>query len=281
MNVMTRLLVAFDAGSVSGATVRRTLGGWRVRRFARAPLPEGALTPAPLEANVVQTEAVHEALARVAQGLDAAGFAATLVLPAGLSRILLLQPPRGVDVQEFARFRLAASLPYAASEAVVDVLPTGAGRILAAAVRRRIVEEYEAAAAAAGLARGRVDLAPFAALQALLRDAPGRGAAVDVILGDVATDLAASAQGTLRLYRSRRRDPGPDEAERLRAEVERTAVLAGDGAAPLVRVVGTGARTLIGHLLEAGVRAEAGWSTAVAGLPLDAAEMAWLGATVA
>ena len=125
----------------------------------------------------------------------------------------------------------------------------------------------------------RVDLAPLAALSAL-RARPARGAGrVDVILGDAAYCLACLARR--RAARppqppARRR---PGEADRLRREVDRTAALAGNGAGRAVRVVGAGARGLIGEL-----RGRAAPPPRVAmegdGLPVEAAELAWLGAAL-
>ena len=130
--------------------------------------------------------------------------------------------------EEYARFRWAQGLAHPAAEAIVDVLPLGAGRAVAAAVRRAVALEYEAVAGRAGLSPGRVDLAPLAALSALVRDAPAEPAAVDVILGDAAYCLAASYGGALRVLRNRRairrRRSGPPGRE-----VDRTAAFAGDG----------------------------------------------------
>jgi hypothetical protein len=126
-----------------------------------------------------------------------------------------------------------------------------------------------------------VDLAPLAALSVLVKGAPREAAGVDVILGDAAYCLAATHGGTLRVLRNRRRDADEGEADRLRREVDRTAALAGNGAGPLrVRVVGPGARALIGELQRSG-RAAGPWDTAGDGLPAEAADLAWLAASLA
>ena len=104
---------------------------------------------------------------------------------------------------------------------------------------------------------------------------------LDVILGDAAYAMAAHRDGVLAALRHRRRDRRDGEAERLRAEAERTVALAGGGAMERLRVVGTGAGSLLREWAAAGVAASAGWETEGAGVPRDAAELPWLGALLA
>src|SRR5947207_8567496 len=139
----TRVLVALDATGVAAAAVAGGLGTPRIRSFARAPLDPGALVPGPLDPNLARPREVEEALAQVAREMG--GGPVTLVLPGGVARTVLLERPPGVDAREFARYRVSAGLPYPPDEALVDVLALEGGRVLAAAVRRRIVEGYEAA----------------------------------------------------------------------------------------------------------------------------------------
>lgn len=279
--VSPKLLVAFDAGSIAAATIASHLRGPRIKALSRVPLAPGALTPSPLEANLLRPAEVREALRAVARALQADGRRACLVLPDGVARTILFDVPPGTDPVDFARFRLAPSLPYPATEAVVDVLSVGRGRYVGAAVRRAVVASYEAAAAEAGLEQERVDLAPLAAL-GWLRRGVGRAPTLDVILGDAALSLAAFDEGELRAFRGRRRDPTPDEAERLRAELDRTlALTGGNGATPRVRVVGSGAPALIRALSFGGRPAEPGWELPADGRPVGAVELAWLGAAFA
>jgi hypothetical protein len=277
----TRALVAFDASGVAGAIVSAGLGGRRLRSFSQAPLPAGALAPSPFEANLIDPAAVQTALSRVREALGAGETGACLLLPAGVARVVLMDVPAGTDAEGYARFRLASSLPYAASEAVVDLMPAGTGRVVAAAVRRSVVQEYEKVAEAAGLRQTRLDLAPLAALGALLRASAGAARTVDVILGDVAVSLSAHADGALRAFRTRWRDPGLDEARWLAEEARRTAELAGPGAAPRLRVVGPGASRFVQAWTAAGLDAAPGWVLEGHGLPMAAAELCWLGGALA
>jgi hypothetical protein len=277
--VRTRALVAFDASGVSGALLGWTFGGMRIRGFSRAALSPGALAPSALEPNVANLPEVRDAVARVAADLAIGRTRVTVIAPQGVARLLLLELPAGVDPMEFARYRFS-DLTYPASEAVVDVLPVRGGRVVAAAVRRLVVEDYEAVVAAAGLEQERLDITSLAALAGLLKDPAGDDLVLDVILGDVAFAMAAHRDGVLSVLRHRRRDRRDGEPERLHVEAERTAALAG---APMgrLRVVGTGARALLRQWTAAGLPATAGWEAEGPGVPHDAAELPWLGALLA
>jgi Tfp pilus assembly PilM family ATPase len=235
------LVLAFDAASIQAASMRWGLGGRRVDAQARRAVSSGALTPVALGTNVHRPEELREAVRAVVAEVRGAGRPAILVLPDGVARLALLDVPPRTDAREFARFRLAGQLPYPIGEAAVDFLKLGRGRVLAAAVRRSVVQEYEQIAAGAGLAQQRVDLAPLAALAALPRQA---ASGVDVILGEAAFSIAVSGGGRVLAFRTRRRDPGPDEAERLALELERAARLAETPLPGALRVVGPGARGL-------------------------------------
>jgi hypothetical protein len=274
-----RVLIALDEGAVAGAVLAGTSEAPRVRSFARAPLAAGALVVDAMAANVVRPAEVVHALKEVAAGLDGAAGPVTLVLPDGVGRTALLELPGGVAAREYARYRITPGLPYPPEEALVDVLPLGGGRAVAAAIRRSVVEGYEAAAAAASIKIERLDLAPLAALSALVREGRSSPSSVDVVLGDRALSLFAWHEGAVRAVRSRLRAAGEGEPQWLAREVDRTAALAGNGGAPRVRVVGTGALALLQRWLEAGRAAEPGWR-AEGSLPVDPSELAWLGAAL-
>ena len=102
-----------------------------------------------------------------------------------------------------------------------------------------------------------------------------------MILGDVAFAMAAHRDGVLSVLRHRRRDRRDGEPERLRAEAERTAALAGApvGTAPRGRHGGARAAARVDG--RRGCRPTAGWEAEGAGVPHDAAELPWLGALLA
>lgn len=241
------LFVAFDAASVSVATFARGPRRGRLAGFQRGALEPGAIEPSPTGPNVARPQEVAEALAQALGDELRPGRPATLVLPDGLARLAVIEPPRGAEPRDYVRYRLSASLPWPVAEAIVDVLPLRRGRVVGAAVRRATVAEYEQVATTVGLSVDRVNLAPLLALDALLaRSRKGRPV-VHAILGDVAVSLALVQEGQLLALRCRRRDPSVGEGTRLVAEAERTTRQAGnghgEGAVPLV-LSGSGAALL-------------------------------------
>jgi hypothetical protein len=265
----TRLYLGLDASAVTAAALGEGLGGRHARGFARVPLEPGVLSPSPSGPNLPRGDEVRGAIRRVVEGLG--GGRVTLVLPDGVARVALVELPDGADPRDYVLFRLAASLPFAAAEAIVDALPAGGRRVVGAAVRRAIVAEYEQAAVGAGLEVERVHLAPLVALAGLMR--AGARDAVHAVLGDVALCLAAFRDGAPAALRNRRRDRSAGEASRLREEASRAAS-AGDGANPVRLVVsGAGATRLRGELGEEG----AGRGLEGPGEWPDATEAAWLG----
>lgn len=231
-----RLLLAFDASSVIGIHAASLSGSARVSSAERR-LPRGALRPGPFDDNVVAADAVRDALAEVRQELGVNGRPAALVLPDGVARLALVEPPAGVPPVEYARFRLSPGLPFPPGEALVDGLASGP-RLLAAVVRRRVVQGYEEVAVAAGFTTDRVDVAPLLAAGSLLRKPPGPGLVVVVVIGDAAQTFFGFEDGLLCAARSRRRDTdAPDEASRVAAEAERTAGLLG-GRSPRILLAG-------------------------------------------
>jgi hypothetical protein len=280
MGVFDRgLVVALDAAALGVAVLARRPGRRRVRGFRRVPLEPGALVPSPAGSNVVRREELREALASALGELSPGGGRATLVLPDGIARLAMLQLPEGAEPRDYMRFRLAASLPWPASDAIVQVLPLDRGRVVGAAVRRTTVAQYEQLAASAGLSIDRVHLAPLVALAALLgRRGRNRRSGVHALLGDVALCLAVIRDGRLEVLRNRRRDPGDGEGARLLAEAVRTARQPGDGDAPMrLALSGSGAtrlrETLGSSVAGVGLEGPREWP--------DAAEATWLAGALA
>lgn len=276
-----KLLVALDAASVTGAVVSWGSGGPRIGGLAHVSLVPGALAPSPLEPNLPRLDEVREALASVRRSLEVNGRPAILVLPEGVARMAVLEVPSGLPVREYARFRLGQGLPYPPGDAVVDALPLAGRRFLCGAVRRDVVEGYETAARSAGFNLDQVNLAALAAVSGLRTQITPSGGGIAVILGDVAVSLAVFVEGTLTLFRTRRRDPGAEEGAWLRQEIERTAALAGVvGDAPRIAVAGSGATVLTRKLADLGCVAELAWARTARSLPAEGAELCWLGAAL-
>lgn len=269
-----RCFVAFDAGSACAAAVSAGLGRPRLLAFARSPLAPGALVPSPSSRNLARAHEVAEAVARAAAALSRPAGSVVLVLPDGLARLALVAVPDGTDPRDVVRFRLASSLPWPASETLVESLPAGRGQVVGAAIRRGAVLEYEQAAAAAGLVPQSVHLAPLLALEEVLR-APRD--AVHVLLGDAAVVIAVVHDGALRALKSRRRDPAPGEAERLAAAAHAASAAAPGGPLPVL-FTGAGAAELSA---EAGLPAPARPDPAGAPAFDGADQCAWLAGAVA
>ncbi len=270
----TRIYLAVDASSVAAAELAEGVKGYKLRTLAHEPLAKGALAPGASGPNLADSELVGMALARVLGRVG--GARVTLVLPDGVARLALVEPPRGIAAREYVRYRLASSLPWPAAEARFEALDAGLGKVVAAAVRRTTVSEYEQAATAAGATVDEVQLAPLLALAGLLR---GRsGDAAHALLGDVAMCLALVRDGALLALRSRRRDRSPGEASRLHEELRMLASRTrnGNGDVPLA-LSGSDAARLRPEIGAAG----SGDRVAPLGLPPNDAEAAWLGGLLA
>src|SRR3954467_524518 len=122
MRGRARILLAIDASAVAGAVVSGPLGAPRIKSFARVRLDPDALRPGPLEPNVLRPAEVAQAVRDVVAALDGAAGPATLILPDGVARTLLLDVAGGVAAREFARYRIAPGLPYPPEQALVDIL---------------------------------------------------------------------------------------------------------------------------------------------------------------
>ena len=270
-------MVAFDVGRVWGVLVRRGLAQARLVGAARETLPPGALKPSPHERNLLRPAEVRDAVHAVCAQLGLAeGQRADLILPAGIARPVLFDPPAGDTTPDSLRFRLANALPYAASEAVVGTIPVPPGRVLAAAARRSVVAEYEAIVEAAGCKPRRVELAPLVAFAGLLaRPLPAR--ALDVVLGEAAVSLARWEHTGLATFRTRLRTVSRDDLAWLAAEIERAAQTDGQTSFAAVRLSGAGACALADHARANGREALLAWDLAQPPSGMEPAEIAWLG----
>jgi hypothetical protein len=263
----SRIYLAVDAGSVTAAELAESVKGHRLRTLAHEPLVAGALVPGAAGSNLADAEAVRAAMARALARVSRRHL--TLVLPDGIARLALVEPPRGVSAREYVRYRLASSLPWPVTEASFDTLDAGPGRVVGAALRRTTVAEYEQAATAVGAIVEQVHLAPLLALAGLLRRRGGD--AVHALLGDVALCFALVRDGALVTLRNRRRDRSQGEASRLREQLRKLASLAANGngelplfvsgsdAARLRPQVGAAALDAMAPAAPAETGVEAGW----------------------
>jgi hypothetical protein len=271
--------VAFDARSVCAARSALGVRGWSLAAFTREPLEPGTLVPSASDSNIARPAEMLAALNRVRRRLAETNQKVVVVLPDGIARVACVNASRWASA-DYHRFCIAPGLPYPANEAIVDQLRLKGGLSVIGAVRRGVVQGYEAILEEVDWAPKRVDLAVFAALESLQRKPPCLGVAVDLILADTAYSLLAWSGGMMRIFRQRRRDRSPGEPQRLWNEVDRTSALLAKAETPVVRIVGPGAHELRAHAASIGRPVTLAWELHQDGLEMEGAELSWLGATL-
>jgi type IV pilus assembly protein PilM len=171
---------------------------------ARVALAEGAVAPSLKPGNVVDrvavTAAIRGALEQIGERANTRDANLTLVIPDSAVRVLLLDfealPSREAEALPLLRFRLKKLLPFDSDEAMVtyQTMSTSKGvvRVLAVAIPRDVLSEYETAAREAGFEPGCVlpsTLACLAAVDdaepALLVNANPNGVTAAIVRGGV------------------------------------------------------------------------------------------------
>jgi type IV pilus assembly protein PilM len=178
---------------------------------SRADLIEGAVAPGLKVGNIVDKAAVVAAVRRALDGVVAGGRErsrdVTIVVPDAAVRVLFVDfdelPSKTVEALPVVRFRLKKLLPFDADHAMVSyqVMSSEKGtiKLLAVAMPKDVLEEYESAVLAAGYLPGAVLPSTLAALAGLDEDT----APVLVMNASAGAVTTAIAQGsTLLLHRS-------------------------------------------------------------------------------
>lgn len=234
MSLLARLFtaprptVAVGIGARAVAAVRAGTGTPpAIEAHAIEALPAGAVTPALAAPNLAEPAVVADALRRVLAQVGGARHVA-LVVPDSIAKVSLVRfdqvPARPSEFEAMLRWHVRKSLPFKSDDAQLAwspgaVLPGGGREYVVAASRRDVVEEYEAACAAAGAHAGLVDLATFNLVTLLAAGAP----AGDWLLVHLAADYATIAivrNGDLIFYRHR----GAEGEESLADLVHQTAM---------------------------------------------------------
>jgi len=178
---------------------------------ARADLAEGAVAPGLKVGNIVNRTAVTAALRKVLDGVAGSGRErirdVTVIVPDAAVRVLFVDfdqlPSKAAEALPVVRFRLKKLLPFDADEAMVSyqVMATGKDsvKLLAVAMPKAVLEEYESAVLAAGYLPGAVLPSTLAAL-AGLDEAEAPVLVVNAGLGTVTTAIVQA--GVLTLHRS-------------------------------------------------------------------------------
>jgi len=183
-----------------------------VSAVAQAAAPGGAAAPV-LTGDGVSAAALagrRETIAAVKKALEAVALKerqTTLVLPDAAVRVLLLEfeqlPAKPVEALAVVRFRLKKLLPFDADDAAVSyqVMSTGKSivRVLAVAVPRQVLAEYEAMVREAGFEPGAVLPSTLAACAGL----PEMEAAQLIVnAGETSITTAIVQGGVLLLHRT-------------------------------------------------------------------------------
>jgi type IV pilus assembly protein PilM len=179
---------------------------------ARANLAEGALAPGLKAGNVVDKAAVVAAVRKTLDGVAGTGRErsrdVTLVVPDAAVRVLFLDfdqlPSKAAEALPVVRFRLKKLLPFDADEAVVSYQMMSGGKgslikMVAVAMPKDVLAEYEGVVIAAGYLPGAVLPSTLAAL-AGLEETEAPTLVVNAGLRGVTTAIVKA--GVLMLHRS-------------------------------------------------------------------------------
>jgi type IV pilus assembly protein PilM len=181
----------------------------------RVNLAEGALVPGLKPGNVVDRATVVAAVRAALEGASGRGTGSggarkrdvTLIVPDAAVRVLLLDfdslPGKQVEALPVVRFRLKKLLPFDAEDAVVSYQVMASGKdglkLVAVAIPREVLAEYEGVVAGAGYLAGAVLPSTLAALAGLTEsDVP----LLTVNAGISSVTTAIVKGGVLLLHRS-------------------------------------------------------------------------------
>jgi type IV pilus assembly protein PilM len=151
------------------------------RRLATGTLAPGLATP-----NVLQAEALRQAISGVMTAVAGKTKDLIAIIPDASARVLLLDfenlPTKTEEASAIIRFRVKKSLPFDVEQAALSYhVDSGHGmlRVVAALSPRAVVEEYEAAFRDCGYAAGVVLPSTLAALGMVEADRPTMVVKVD------------------------------------------------------------------------------------------------------
>jgi type IV pilus assembly protein PilM len=205
----TRPRLAVEVRSDGVVAARAEDAAALLTAVARGELAEGAVVPGLKAGNVIDRAAVVAAVRKALDGVAGQGRGrdVTVVVPDAAVRVLLLEfdelPTKAVEALPVVRFRLKKLLPFDVDEAVVSyqVMASAKGsvQVVAVAVPKSVLDEYEGVVTAAGYLPGAVLPSTLAAL-AGLDEAEAATLVVNAGPGGVTTAIVKG--GILLLHRS-------------------------------------------------------------------------------
>jgi type IV pilus assembly protein PilM len=194
----------FEIGeySLAGASYRNA------REQKQAKLAERGLVASPSAPNMLKPQLYRDALPRVAEAARGKAGTAALAIPDYAARMAILDfeqfPTSDTEAMALLRFRLRKSVPFHIEEAqltyAVQLAEPKRTEVLAVAIARPILEEYEAMLVEAGYRVGLVMPSSIAALP--LCNATQKG--ITLLAKSTGSTLAVVLieQGRVRLVRS-------------------------------------------------------------------------------
>jgi len=207
-----RLAVEIRWGGVVAARAADASTGV-LNAVSRAELAGDAVEPGLKAGNFKQRPAVVAAVKKTLDAVTEKGLGreVSLIVPDATVRVLLLDfdtlPAKAAEALPVVRFRLKKLLPFDADDAVVSyqIMSGSAGavrgglRVVAVAIPREVLEEYEAVVRDAGYEPGAVLPGTLAAIAGLPDD---EAATLVVNAGPQAITTAIVENGVLLLHRS-------------------------------------------------------------------------------
>lgn len=206
----TRPRVACEIMPQGVVAARSTDAAAPLAAVARVSLAEGAVVPGLKPGNIVDrvavTAAIRNALEQIGERRNVRDANLTLVIPDSAVRVLLLEfeslPSRLSEALPLVRFRLKKLLPFDADDAMVtyQVMSSNKNivRVLAVAIPRDVLREYETAAREAGFEPGSVVPSTLACLAAVEDVEP----ILLVNANPIGVTVAIARGGILLLHRS-------------------------------------------------------------------------------
>jgi type IV pilus assembly protein PilM len=197
--------LAFEIGPSSVALARAVSGAHALVE----ELPAGAISPSPIRDNLIEPEALSQAIKSLLSKLGSSRRQrrAVLILPDHSARVSVLDFDRFPDKAEeqlpLLQFRLKKTLPYDVESAAISyftqpVTKKGSREIVAVATPLEVVARYEAPFRAANIHAGIVTVSHLAMLDLV---APAGVTIVAKLSGGILTVMAID-HGALRLVRS-------------------------------------------------------------------------------
>ena len=151
LSAMPHPSLVVEISSTHVAAAQWSKVGGHLENHAVEPLPVGAVMASPVDANVIQPEAVRTALRKVLNRVPPRGAPLALLIPDPVVRVFILPfdmlPRRADEALPLLRWRLKKSVPFDVDETVVSWMrqtgKEGALEVVTAVARQRIVREYE------------------------------------------------------------------------------------------------------------------------------------------